>query len=66
MYGWLISLISAAMGIGFGLIAGLLVMLVSGHTREDHFHDFTYWLRDDGIRYDIGDPALPGVEMNFK
>lgn len=39
-----------AMGVGFGLIAGVLCMLVSGHTRDDHFTDNTYWQQDDGIR----------------
>lgn len=44
------SLVSAAMGIGFGLIAGVLCLAVAGHTREDNFIDYTYWDNDDGIR----------------
>lgn len=51
IFGFTDGLISAAMGIGFGVIAGLLVMLAGGHIRENHFTDATYWIADDGIRF---------------
>jgi len=37
------SLVSAAMGIGFGALAGAIILAVSSHTREDNFTDYTYW-----------------------
>lgn len=50
VFSWIISLISMPMGLLFGAGAGLLVMAVGTHRREDHFEDYTYWLNDDGIR----------------
>lgn len=50
IFAWVISLISAAMGLAFGIGAGVLVFLVASHRREDHFDDFPYWINDDGIR----------------
>lgn len=52
VYGFVDGLISAAMGIGFGLIAGIFVMLVSSHESKHHFTDYSYWLPSDGIRYE--------------
>lgn len=46
-----VALISAALGIGFGLISGLIILAVTKHLKEDHFDDYTYWVPDDGIRY---------------
>lgn len=51
VYEFVTGLISIPMGLGFGILAGIFVMLVSAHFREDHFTDGTYWLKDDGIRY---------------
>lgn len=51
VFSWVISLISMPMGIIFGVLAGVFIILVSGHTREDHFNDYAYWLEDDGISY---------------
>lgn len=45
------------MGLLFGAAAGLVIMAVGTHTRQDHFDDFTYWLDDDGIRYAIVDTS---------
>jgi hypothetical protein len=39
------------MGLLFGAGAGLLIMAVGTHLRDDHFDDFTYWIDDDGICY---------------
>ena len=49
--------ISAALGIGFGLIAGIFVFCLARHERADHFDDYTYWEKDDGLRYPVGAPA---------
>lgn len=45
------GLISIAFGVAFGSIVGLLVLLVAGHERKDHFTDTAYWMSGDGIRY---------------
>ncbi len=34
---------------GFGIIAGLLILLVSSQKGTEHFTDRTYWNSDDGI-----------------
>jgi hypothetical protein len=47
----LIAVISAGIGLGFGLLSGGLIYLVSGHKSEDHFTDRTYWINDDGLTY---------------
>lgn len=64
VYSWLMSLVSAAMGIGFGLIAGGLCLAVAGHTREDNFIDYTYWDNDDGIRMRQGDSSSIDFKQN--
>jgi hypothetical protein len=48
-YQMAIALISAAIGIGFGLIAGLLILIVNRQQTNEHFTDVTYWVNDDGI-----------------
>ena len=53
----LYGLISAGMGLGFGLIIGVLIFLVNGHLRHHHFADRTYWLMEDGI----SDGTIPEV-----
>lgn len=50
-YQLLIGVISAGIGLGFGILAGLIIYLLSGHTSDDHFADRTYWINDDGISY---------------
>ncbi len=45
----LFGLISAGIGMGFGLIIGFLILLTQGHERKHHFADRTYWLMEDGI-----------------
>jgi hypothetical protein len=56
--------ISTGLGIGFGLATGAIVMLMARHERADHFDDYTYWEKDDGIRYPLvsGDIVQPGVK----
>lgn len=54
----LYGLISAGIGLGFGLVIGLLIYLVNGHLRHHHFADRTYWLMEDGI----SDGTIPIVE----
>ena len=51
VYAFTDGLISIAFGVAFGAIIGVLVLLVSGHERKDHFTDTTYWMSGDGIRY---------------
>ena len=65
-----IGLLAVAFGIGFGLIAGLFILICASHTREDHFTDTTYWVDDDGISFPGNRPAGPvvvgdNVEMEF-
>ena len=45
----LYGLICAGFGLGFGLITGILIVLVNGHDRNHHFADRTYWVMEDGI-----------------
>jgi hypothetical protein len=45
----LYGLICAGFGLGFGLITGILIVLVNGHGRNHHFADRTYWVMEDGI-----------------
>jgi hypothetical protein len=42
-------LISAGIGLAFGLVIGFIIFLVNGHLRRHHFVDRTYWLMEDGI-----------------
>lgn len=52
-------------GIGFGLLMGIFLILLAKHERGDHFDDYTYWEQDDGIRYATGTP-LPFSEPGVK
>jgi len=56
-------MISAALGIGFGLISGLLVLAVTKHLKDDHFDDYTYWVPDDGIRYPLKFTPTPQIPI---
>jgi hypothetical protein len=47
----LIAVISAGIGIGFGLIAGALLVATAVHSYRDHFLDRIYWITDDGITF---------------
>lgn len=53
--GWslLIAVITAGIAMVFGLVIGLLLLAFGKHIRSEHFHDYTYWVPDDGIRYDL-------------
>lgn len=46
---FLFGLIAAGFGLGFGIIAGFLVLIANGQKREEHFDDTSYWITDDGI-----------------
>ena len=52
-YSLLIAVIAAGFGIGFGVLIGILLLIMGKHQRYEHFHDYTYWVPDDGIRYYI-------------
>ena len=49
VFAWIISLISAPMGIAFGLLAGALLIPVTNLEKEEYFNDFTSWREHDGI-----------------
>ena len=51
VYGFVDGLIAMCMGIGFGLLAGIFVLLFSSHEYKHHFTDYSYWLPSDGIRF---------------
>lgn len=53
--GWslLIAVISAGIAVIFGLLIGIILMIMAKHLRIEHFHDYTYWVPDDGIRYNL-------------
>lgn len=65
IFSWIISLISAPMGLLFGVGAGVLVMAVGTHRREDHFDDYTYWVNDDGIRM-FREGVVPDLGVRVK
>ena len=52
-YSLLIAVIAAGIGIGFGTLLGAIFACLGKHDQTDHFHDYTYWVPDDGIRYDL-------------
>jgi ammonia channel protein AmtB len=46
------GIISGTMGTLIGVLMGVVLLLVAKHShRREHFHDFVYWINDDGIRY---------------
>jgi ammonia channel protein AmtB len=44
------GLISAGIGAGFGVLAGLLIFIFNGQTASQYFEDYFYWQGDDGLR----------------
>ena len=50
-YDMAMACLSAAMGLGFGALLGILVFCSYKHLKQDNFEDYTYWLEDDGLRY---------------
>lgn len=61
-YELLIAIISAGMGIGFGLIAGIPISLVNAQTADGHFEDGEYWLNSDSISY----PKEERIEVHLE
>lgn len=67
------ALLSAALGIAFGILIGLIVLCTARHERSDHFDDYTYWVPDDGIRYqrllaqpaDLSLPPIPAIDTDI-
>ena len=53
--GWslLIAVITMGIGLVFGLVIGIILLIFGKHRRTEHFHDYTYWVPDDGIRYPL-------------
>lgn len=50
-YQLLMAVISGGIGLGFGIISGIIIYLISAHRSEDHFSDKVYWQADNGIGY---------------
>lgn len=46
------GLISAGIGLAFGLGVGFIVCLVNDQLSKEYFEDFFYWYSSDGIRYE--------------
>ena len=66
--GWslLIAVISAGIAVIFGLVIGIFMMIMAKHLRFEHFHDYTYWVPDDGIRYDLEyESSAPSSTTSF-
>ena len=53
VFSFVIACISAGIAIIFGILIGIFLMISAKHVRDQHFHDFTYWINDDGISYDL-------------
>lgn len=50
-YQMLIAVISAGIGLGFGVISAIFVNLFSSQKSNEQFTDRTYWISDDGLTY---------------
>lgn len=46
------GLISLGMGGALGGLLGLLFWKIGKHERVDNFDDYTYWEKDDGVRFE--------------
>lgn len=55
----------AAFGLAFGILIGIFMLCTGKHQSLDHFDDYTYWVPDDGIRYQrkVPDIIPPGPIM---
>ena len=53
--------LSAALGLAFGILIGIFVLITARHEKFDHFDDYTYWVPDDGLRYPQAPPAVPDI-----
>lgn len=60
-YDLAMACLSAALGIGFGLLIGIFVLITARHEKFDHFDDYTYWVPDDGLRYPKAAPTVPEI-----
>jgi hypothetical protein len=45
------GLISAGIGLAFGLLAGVIIILVNPQKSKEYFEDAYHWFGHDGIRY---------------
>ena len=50
-----VAAISVGIAIVSAIFAGILIFLCAKQEVDEHFHDFTYWLNDDGISYPRAD-----------
>jgi hypothetical protein len=50
-YQMLIAVISAGIGLGFGVISAIFVNIFSSQKSNEQFTDRTYWSSDDGLTY---------------
>ena len=58
------GLLSIGIGLVFGLLAAIFIVICAAHEREDHFTDATYWVWDDGISYPGAKPLAPVAVVN--
>lgn len=59
------GLISAGIGMSFGLVVGVIFMAINGQRSREYFEDFYYWFNCDSIRYDI-EEEQPQVKIPAK
>ena len=60
-YDLAMACLSAALGLAFGILIGIFVLITARHEKFDHFDDYTYWVPDDGLRYPQAPPAVPDI-----
>ena len=58
-----IGLVSAGIGAGIGIFAGVLVYAVNDQKGYEYYEDFYYWVEEDQIRYYVS-PKVNGVPTN--
>lgn len=57
------GLISAGIGGAFGIVAGVIIILVNPLKSKEYFEDAYYWFSNDGIRYSKAvEPAKESVK----
>ena len=62
-YDLAMACLSAALGLAFGILAGIFILITARHEKFDHFDDYTYWVPDDGLRYPQQAPQIPEIPV---
>jgi len=60
------GLISLGIGLAFGILAGLFILLVNGHKSGNHFKDVTYWYYKDGISTAEEEPEYEDASEDYR